>query len=130
MSTAKYERLSKVATEVYNEKMYCSVLALAVVADVSFGKAHAALKRAGRKDRRRTPMPILFTACKELGVDVGVEEATTGVTVSKICKRLDKGTYLIMTRGHIAAMVDGVVHDWTQGRRHRVVATLAIGEAA
>lgn len=31
------------------------------------------------------------------------------------------GAYVFHVRGHVAAHIDGVTHDWAAGRRHRIV---------
>ena len=66
MSTARYERLNAVGREHYNERGDCSVKALAIFCDVSYGKAQAALKRAGRKPRCGAEVKHINTAVTEL----------------------------------------------------------------
>ena len=63
--TAKYRRLADVAKEVYNDKGCCGVIAVAIYCDVSYGKAHAALARAGRKNRCGTHYSHMTAAIKE-----------------------------------------------------------------
>jgi hypothetical protein len=38
-----------------------------------------------------------------------------------IGKALPKGKYVLLFRGHAAALVDGVIEDWTAGRRKRIL---------
>lgn len=45
----------------------CAVKAIAVVCEVSYDEAHAALKAAGRKDRGTTHFDAIFTAVGALG---------------------------------------------------------------
>jgi hypothetical protein len=41
-------------------------------------------------------------------------------TVKSLAKELTTGTYLVGTSGHVLCLRDGVVHDWTDGRCHRI----------
>ena len=66
--TAKYERLAAVAKERYNEKGFCCPLAIAVVGDLSMGKALAAMRRAGRKDKKPSSGMQVRRALEELGI--------------------------------------------------------------
>ena len=127
--SAKYERMRDVSRDVFAEKNDCGVIALAIASGSTYKDAHAACARAGRKPRDGTTLPTLAMACHRLKTPVRAYESVTGHTIGKIAAKLPTGTYLLFTRGHVAAMIDGIVHDWTQGRRHRVIATLAIGDA-
>lgn len=42
------------------------------------------------------------------------------VTVMKLAKELNTGTYLVGTDSHVLCLKDGVVHDHTKGRKFRV----------
>jgi hypothetical protein len=48
-------------------------------------------------------------------------------TMSTIGKRFPRGKFLVFVRGHVAALVDGEVQDWTEGRRHRVIRLERVG---
>lgn len=126
MSTAKYERLKNTAKEHYDDHNMCAVIAIALFCDVSYGKAHAALARAGRKNRKRTAPEQIIAALKEL-LDEELQTAPAdGFTVAKAALQVPYARALLFTSGHICAMIDGVVHDWTQGRRHRVVSAITM----
>ena len=127
--TAKFRRLKDVGKEVYNEKGDCGVIAIALFCDVSYGKAHAALTRAGRKKRCGTHHQHMVGAIKELRGETlaPVMVGTTTkhcYTINKAPERVKHDRAILLTKGHAACMIDGIVHDWTQGRRHRVVATI------
>ena len=126
--TAKYQRLSNTAKDVYNERGCCGVIAVAIYCNVSFGQARAALERAGRKHGHGTTVSQLVSAVKELdGVELVLDKRTPTdkFTVNGAPEALsDTRRAMLLTRGHVAAMIDGVVHDYTQGRRHRVIGTL------
>jgi hypothetical protein len=46
--------------------------------------------------------------------------AAGGKTVVTAARVLRRGKYLVRIRRHVLAIVDGQVHDWTDGRQHRV----------
>jgi len=41
-----------------------------------------------------------------------------------------KGKFLIQTRNHFAAVKDGIIHDWSSGRKMHVVRIYRIGVSA
>ena len=51
---------------------------------------------------------------------VAAGEDFKSATVVTLAKELTEGTYLVGTPGHVLCLRDGVVHDWTEGKRHRV----------
>lgn len=53
-----------------NERMDCSVIAIAIACNVSYQKAHAALKAAGRRNRCGTKIPVSKAAIEALGFTV------------------------------------------------------------
>ena len=128
--TAKYQRLNSVGKDVYNERADCGVIAIAVMADVSYGKARAVLKRLGRKDRCGTKTQQLLDALKILTGQTWKTRVYSNAnkhTVNKAVQYFREGDRaLLLTHNHVCAMVDGVVHDWTQGRRHRVVSAITM----
>ena len=119
-------QLKKVSKS-YNEKNDCAVKAVAVVANASYQEAHEALRLAGRKPRRGTPLPVIFAALRSLGVYHEFKTVADHrgkdmgrCPISRVRSRLPrKGRFLVLTRSHILAVVDGVVLDWTEGRRHQ-----------
>ena len=130
MSTAKYERLSAVAKEHYNEIGFCGVIAVAVAANVSVGKAQAALKRAGRKPRQGTSGLAMRAALSELGFITTYTSNGKDArpTINKVAPTIT-GAALLLTSGHVTAVVDGIVHDYVgQKSRKRVWGTMTVQE--
>ena len=117
-------------SEKFNEDRDCSVKAVAIVCNASYEEAHAALKKAGRKNRKGANMPMIVAAIRSLGAYIEFEgleaDKHKGTNqrkcpVSRIASRLPKkGRFLALTCNHIVAVVDGEVLDWTEGRRHQV----------
>ena len=66
---------------------------------------------------------------KDIAVDsISICQRVFGkrITVNQAPNYLLKGKYLLFVSGHVLAMVDGEVLDWTQGRRHQVKGYLKI----
>lgn len=110
----------------HGETNDCAVKAIAIVANADYDEVHALLKAHGRKDGKGTPWKAIWATLKALGVWVGPEQRMTrgsrlwAKTVRYLPRVLPrKGRYLVYTRGHILAVVDGEVMDWTEGRRHQ-----------
>ena len=51
---------------------------------------------------------------------VGTGSDYDGATVVTLARELDRGTYLVNTHRHVLCLREGVVHDFTRGKRHRV----------
>lgn len=108
----------------FKEHNDCSVKSVAVSCGVSYEKAHAALKEAGRKNRGTA----YFTdhckpAIESLGFEV-IEETFPGktvVTLERDLKRYARGRkFFVTVRKHFLAFNGEQFVDWAQGRRHRV----------
>ena len=118
----------------------CTVKATALVGNVSYEQAHALLKSLGRKNRHGCHMiGMLESIGKDLSIEfVKVDPKTIIAKYPKghcdVLKSVtthhparfngvwkDGKSYLAFTRGHVAAIIDGKTHDWTEGRAKRVV---------
>jgi len=122
----------------FNEHNDCTVRALAIAARVPYQAAHSALAAAGRPHRRgpkaigqrdktgavRVDCPAIRIAANTVGMDIRrlerTEYAAKTVATAPRDSRLQEGSYILYVRGHVAALVDGEVIDWTDGRRHRI----------
>lgn len=113
-----YQQLRTVSRSM-NENRDCAVRAVAIAANVPYRVAHATLKQLGRKNRRGTPNTVTKQAMKNLGFRLE-EKFFRAKTVRTLERELRRGVYLVWVRGHILAIKNGVVHDWTKGRCHRV----------
>ena len=127
----------RVASNRYGETNDCTVLALAAAGNVTYEEAHAALKKHGRKNRKGPKAQTVIVngqrhvgchafqeACRELGIGFRVmaseEFDAKTMTTAERDRKLSNGRFVAYVRGHVAAIVDGTVVDWTQGRRHRI----------
>jgi hypothetical protein len=111
----------------FKEENDCAVKAVAIVCNATYEEAHATLKRLGRRDGRGTPMDVIMAAVKALGCHVtyngkhdhrGVNCGRRTINSLRLPEG-GKGRWLVLTRNHILAVVDGKVMDWTEGRRHQ-----------
>lgn len=123
-----------VSKELYSECKYqsyaigeradCTVRAIAITTGEGYELAHYALEEQGRRPRSGTSICNMKDACKELGYSMERVEreayrdrAKTAITASRLGWR---GAFVLSFSEHVAAMVDGEVFDWVNGRRHRL----------
>ena len=120
-----YEALSLVTRKHYpRENNYCAVIAVAVAADVSYGKARSYLFKEGRKDGKGTYPVWTYRALNNLGYGIHDYSGRYSKTLATAARVLPKrGTFAIHTRGHISVVQDGVLQDWaaSTGSRKRVL---------
>lgn len=120
-----------------NENKDCTVKALALVCNISYKDAHATMKRLGRKDGRGIPMrrvlkealaahgfksrlvPSYDMIKQYPGCHKNLQSVTTHhpARFPKVWK--DGRNYLFFVARHVAAVIDGRTHDWTEGRAKR-----------
>ena len=120
----RFDRVKK-ARERFGETNDCSVIATSIAARVPYNVAHAALKAQGRNNRNGTTPARMLKALEALGCEW--EQVTdprqangsryTMKTIGQACRR---GFYIVLVNGHVAAVVNGQVEDWTNDRRHHV----------
>jgi len=122
----------------YMEHADCTVRALSNLLDCSYGLAHRKLAKHGRKHGKGAPWRSIRLACKEICAmkertvswhgfaEYSIEAAKFGgynvQTISQFQRSHPKGVYLIAVRGHVVAVVDGELIDWTanSSRRHKI----------
>lgn len=117
---AKFKRLSRTGILHYNDDdNYCSVLALALAAEVSYGKAYGALKRAGRKHGGGVREHMILDAAEELGLFLGPAEWKCQSVRKTINELNDEGTKkaLVFLKGHVFVVKAGVMYDHGTARR-------------
>ena len=107
-----------------NETNDCTVKAVSVVTDTPYIKAHALLKAKGRPHRKGSFHSK--TVIRELGYSVeriANFPAKTIATLEHYCD--PKKRYIAEVRGHILAIVNGKIEDWTRGGDLAAAALLA-----
>jgi hypothetical protein len=119
----------------HGETNDCTVRALTAATGLDYDICHAQLAKQGRKNRKGCHWFIEGPkAAKALGfemrkMDRNEYRAKTMITAERDSS-LSSGRYCVLVRGHVAAMVDGKVIDWSQGRRHRIAAIYAVSKMA
>lgn len=117
------------------ERRDCTVRSLAEAADIPYNEAHAIAKAAGRTDGHGFHTAMILTVAKQRGVidfqhiiAKSYHYATNSYpTLLQTVAKYRTGRYIICTRHHAMAMVDGVIHDTgLVGVRSRIVQVFAV----
>lgn len=109
-----------------NETNDCGVRATALTCGVPYERAYEALAKAGRRFRAGVVIPQVSKAVKSLGCTLGrrerpVQASGSLYTAKTISKAYPRGRFLVYTRNHVFALVNGKVLDWARGTRARVL---------
>jgi hypothetical protein len=108
------------------EENDCTVRALSLAGNISYAKAHKIAKDRGRKDLKAFNSFLLILEARKQGMNWKILRNGTklmlfeGDTIAKFSKTHPKGRYLLCTRSHAVAVVDGVIHDTFDSRRRRI----------
>ena len=103
------------------ERDDCSVRAVAVAVGVPYRVAHAALKEAGRKNRKGAYDETIFAAVAYLGCAVRFRPIHKGARVKDIAAWLARlPAALASTKNHVYAAADGVIFDEAP-KTHKVI---------
>ena len=118
-------------SDAIGERNDCVVKALALVCQLPYKQVHDMLKSNGRRKGDGTNH-ITFDATKKTLEGMGykfTQETPRYVypdghegkyTMKTIGGVYPEGNVLLQSTGHQAALIDGEIQDWTQGRMHRV----------
>jgi len=118
----KYRKLANVRAKYYpNEGNDCSVKAVAMAGNVSYGKARAALARQGRVEGEGVAMPLILNALAEITGKTWDVQLGHGVKTLATARKLGSEPACILTDSHISYYADGRVHDWAEGRRKSIL---------
>ena len=113
-----YDSVHTVSQEM-GEHNDCAVRAVCLATRTPYPDVHRLFIDAGRRFRGKTKPGVSELVLSTLGVHL-IDERFTPSTVNRCEYELQmSASYLIWVRGHILAMIDGKVQDWTKGRRHR-----------
>ena len=116
-SVSKESKKSKEAND-------CSVIAITIATGEKYKKVHGMLKALGRKDRSSTLLEHSFKVMKELA-DVETVQPKSKTLIS-LEKDFPTGTYIGYTRNHMFCLKEGLIEDWSRGRRFHVKGLLKI----
>lgn len=135
-----------------NGTVDCAVVAVAVVTGVDYDTAFKALEAAGRVENKPTPRELTKKAIEALGFKInelsylqrqevianypGVHKGLKNLTshhpvrFGKVWKDMGLTNCLLFSMGHVAALKDGEVQDWSKGRALRVIGVWVIEKDA
>lgn len=124
----------------FAEKRDCTVRSLACAADIPYVDAHRIAKKSGRKNGRGWWSEKNLAVAKQEGLldfakvpcaIPGRNYTRTYPTVAQIIARHKTGRYIICTRKHAMALIDGVIHDTGLiGLRSRITAIFEVKPVA
>lgn len=112
------------ASKAIGETNDCTVIATALITGWEYGDARQYLAELGRKPGCGFNTQLIARSLG--GIGFGVTKLSpyrpggAQYTMTTIGRRYRSGRYFVRIKGHVAAMVDGQVLDWTAGRRHKV----------
>jgi hypothetical protein len=115
----------------HNEHKDCAVRAVAVATDYEYDDVHYAFSICGRVPRRGTRWEITEKVVKLLRhrmIDVTHQFKARTVRTLEREMRHHTGRYIVRVNRHLLPVVDGKVHDWSQGRLHRIIAVYRLEE--
>tara|TARA_R100000951_G_scaffold114326_2_gene118356 strand:+ start:327 stop:746 length:420 start_codon:yes stop_codon:yes gene_type:complete len=122
-----YKELYRVASKYYpQEGGWCTVIALAVTANIGFGKARSIMFNTQQRiNGKGSSVTRLNRAVKAQGFNVEQRDRMDkrfGRTLKTMQDKLagTKGTYLIYTKQHVTVIKDGVCEDWCNNEHGRV----------
>ena len=127
--------------QIYSNQMFenndCSVKAVSIACDVPYRVAHKALKKYGRQSRRGSRLPMIYASCEILGFKME-KVAHIAKTVGQLPRdpHTQNGFYMAHVSGHILAIVNGKVEDWSEGSKrivrglYKVTPTVSRNESA
>lgn len=122
-----YERCIRQAREL-KERNDCAVIATSIVTCQEYDDVHKLFVKHGRHPGGRTPVNVTLRVLKDLGR--GLKDVTklyNSRTVTTLERELfGHEVLMVRVRGHVLAVRDGHVHDWTRGRRHRINQVLRV----
>lgn len=108
------------ALKAQDDTNFCGPLALSIVSGRDITEVNNDLIRRGLRQYRRgmSQFDIIWWLRNE-GFNVELTDVAN-CTMTTVGRRLPRGKFLVFIRGHVAAVVDREVKDWTEGRKHRV----------
>ena len=117
---ADYKTIRKESDRM-KERKDCAVTAVTAISNLPYAYVHRVFEECGRKRCHGTRFDITKKVLRKLNIWIDRTKEFEARTIVSLARELPrKGRFLIQTRGHILAAVDGEIMDWTKGRRHRI----------
>jgi len=119
-----------ITNEYKNDTKCCTVIATSIAFDTPFDEMQKFFfNHMGRKRNKGIPFSKHLDKIQKVANNFGYnvtklnikDYKKTGIMTPNNCTQyLDKGTYLLGIRRHIIAVKNGIVEDWTKGKRHHI----------
>ena len=103
-----------------NEKNDCVVRALSVAGGLEYSVAHRMMAVAGREPRHSTSVPASIRMLETFFPHAQRVFVGGKATMAQFAAAYPDGRWMVYTRNHAVALVDGVVYDWMPHPRSRV----------
>lgn len=121
--------------DMFGDVNACSMIAISLTTNTPYHEVRARCVEAGlwdanrgrwtkRTSRSQNSWHSMLKLFPEVGFDSRVLRPTRGrsrVSFKTIGRMYPKGNYIIRSRGHAAALIDGKVEDWSEGHRHMTI---------
>lgn len=115
-----YTNTKSLRAEGFNERRDCTVIALAAVTGLPYPRCHAALKAAGRKDRRGVPFrQVVQKVARDVGYSFS--QVCRSGSLRRFVRQNPQGAFYVTIRGHAFAVLDGVIHDSVRPRLGSII---------
>jgi hypothetical protein len=141
-----YQTITQVSDKL-GERDDCTVKAVSILTDVPYETVHAMFEKLGRKKGKGTRRSITLSIIKNLGYNLkmvmpyemikkypGRAKEHKSVTTHQVLRYkeawADGNKYLLCCRSHVAAVVDGEIHDWSQNKKMRVYVIYKLEDAS
>ena len=129
--TKRFQQLCKRSNH-WRETNDCTVKALAIVTGWTYERAHGELALRGRNHGKGTSMSNIWAALNQNGFTAErlpdhhpmmKENIKTIGALTREGVIPSRGVFIVETSRHVLGIRAGQVHDWTDGRRHRIGTT-------
>lgn len=93
----------------------CTVRAISIAASIPYSTVHAVIAAAGRREGHSFPFVSWMCGQRKLG-SYGIRPCKEWIgakTINQLVAKNLPGRYIVRIRGHVFAMIDGVIHDNT-----------------
>jgi hypothetical protein len=124
-----YQEIQK-TNEYKNDRNCCTVVASSIVFNTPFKEMQKFFfNHMGRKRNRGIVFSALPKKVEKVANHFGYKATKLNIrdykksgymTPNNCTQYLDKGSYLLGCRGHVLALKNGIVEDWTKGRKHYI----------
>lgn len=120
--------ISKADRVTLQEANDCSVVAVHKTTRVSYKVVHKVFSKMGRVNQTGSTGFMITQVIQALGYrskpiyhECFMNRDRRQYTAKTVAEAFTGGVYMVYFKGHVVAMVDGVIHDWIAESNHKVV---------